>query len=141
MSDSFLGTSEARAGLWHVAPDRITLWRYRGDDALSLTRDGKAADFEGLYDRQKLTERDQFSVFLGGNCGTLVIEDGVEKETLLVIRDSFASPLLPFLARHFRVVAVDPRYEKHDLAALLSRADRVLVLCGEQTIGTEPFLR
>ncbi len=142
VSESFLGSSASRAGLPHVTPDSITLWRYEGDDTLRITRDGVPATFEGLYDWSKLATRDGYSVFLGGNCGVLNIDrgEGDTRPTLLVIRDSFASALLPFLARHYRIVALDPRYAAPSLRALGAKADAALLLCGVQTISTEPFL-
>ncbi len=140
--ESFLGTSAARAGLPFIAPDRITLWRYGGDKGFIVTRDDSPTDFEGLYDINKIAAGDPYAVFLGGNCGVLEISTGEAdtRDTLLVIRDSFAAPVLPFLARHYRIVAVDPRYAAPALSTLAARADAALVLCGMQTIGNDPFL-
>lgn len=140
--DRFLGTSAARAGLPFIAPDHIVLWHYEGEDAFRVTRDGRSATFEGLYDREKIDAGDPYAVFLGGNCGVLEINkgDADTRPCLLVIRDSFASPVLPFLAQHYRIVAIDPRYAAPALSALATRADAALVLCGAQTLGGEPFL-
>lgn len=140
--DTFFGTSAARAGFPFIEPDTITLWRYTGDEALTVTRNGEPAAFPSLYDRTQLDAGDPYAVFLGGNCGILEISEGETdtRPTLLVIRDSFASPVLPFLARHYRIIAVDPRYGSPALAALAVRADKTLVLCGMQTLGGEPFL-
>lgn len=140
--DTFLGTSAARAGFPFITPDRITLWRYGGDEDFSVTRNGSTAVFNGLYDMGQISAGDPYAVFLGGNCGILEINRGEAdtRPTLLVIRDSFAAPVLPFLARHYRILAVDPRYAPPALSALAARADQALVLCGMQTIGSEPFL-
>ncbi len=142
VSESFLGTSHAAAGLPFISPDRILLWRSADDNTFTVTRDGRAADFTGLYDLQKLQTHDGYAVFLGGNCGVLEITKGEEdaRPVLLVIKDSFANALLPFLARHYRVIAIDPRYRAAGLTSLAERADLSLVLCGMQTIGAEPFL-
>lgn len=142
VSDHFLGTSYAAAGIPFVAPDEITLWRYENDHAFRVTRDGAVAAFSGLYDREKLSTHDGYAVFLGGNCGVLEISlgDGDDRPVLLVIRDSFAGALLPFLARHYRIVAVDSRYRACSLSSLAQSADAALVLCGMQTISAEPFL-
>lgn len=142
VSTTFLGSGAARAGIPFITPDSITLWRYEGDEEFHVTRDGESATFKGLYDMGALDTRDGYAVFLGSNCGILEIALGEEdtRPTLLVIRDSFASALLPFLARHFRIVAVDPRYATPTLTTLAQSADAALLLCGVQTISDGSFL-
>lgn len=137
VSDRFFGTTDAAAGIPLIRPDKITLWRYSGDTVFRLTKEGRPADFEGLYDLSKLETRDGYGVFLGGNDGLLTIDEGENdtRPTLLVIKDSFANALLPFLARHFRITAVDPRYTKSNVEALLKSADKALVLLGMQTLS------
>lgn len=136
VSDHFWGTTDAAAGILGVLPDKIELWRYAGDTAFRLVKDGKPAEFAGLYDFEKLQTRDGYAVFLGGNDGVLTIDLGEKdtRPTLLVIKDSFANALLPFLARHFRIVAIDPRYTSGSIDTLLAGADRALFLCGMQTL-------
>ena len=106
-----------------------------------VLRDGQPAAFTGLYDEEKLSSHDQYSLFLGGNCGLLQIDLGEAdtRPTLLVIKDSFANSLLPFLARHYRITAVDPRYYTGKLQPLLQNTDTVLTLCGMQTLTQSPF--
>jgi hypothetical protein len=135
VSEAFYGTSAGATGIPFLPPDRIELWHFAGENAIEVRYDGKAGT---LYDRQKLRTRDQYAVFQGGNHAlTELRTEGLP--TLLVIKDSFANSLLPFLARHFTVVAVDPRYGAPDLAAL--HTDRALVLCGMQTLCQTAFLR
>ena len=137
VSDHFRGTSDAAAGLPDVAPDKIELWRYKGDEALTLTKDGKSAPFTGFYDLDKLNTRDGYAVFLGGNDGITEISLSIEdtRPTLLIFKDSFANSVIPFLARHYRIVAVDPRYTKIDPSSLFAKADKALLLMGMQTLS------
>ena len=141
VSTDFYGTSDAAAGIPFIAPDSIVLYRFEGDEAYRVTRDGEPADFTGLYDPQKLHTRDQYATFLGGNCGTLTVDlgDADSRPLLFLIRDSFADSVIPFLARHFRIVALDPRYAKTGALELAGAADRVLVLCGMQSICNTVF--
>ena len=106
-----------------------------------MPRDGKPTAFAGLYDFEKLQTRDQYATFLGGNCGTLTVElgDTDARPTLLLIRDSFADSVIPFLSQHFRIVAIAPRYTATGLSAAAQRADAVLVLCGMQSICNAVF--
>ena len=142
VSNNFLGTSAAAAGFSGIAPDTVQIWRYKGDENYRVLRDGKPTAFTGLYDHEKLHGADQYSLFLGGNCGLLQIDLGEEdaRPILLVVKDSFANSLLPFLARHYRILAVDPRYHTGGLSVLAEHADQALVLCGMQTLTSTPFL-
>ncbi len=141
-SDGFFGSSYAAAGLPLISPDNLELWHYAGEEALQVLRNGEPADFRGLYDRARLQTSDKYAVFLGGNCGTLEITQGEQdtRPTLLVIKDSFGNALLPFLARHFRIVALDPRYTPLSLSKPFEGADKALLLCGIQTLTQGPFL-
>lgn len=142
VSQSFLGTSAAAAGFLGITPDTVQLWRYDGDESYRVLRDGKPAEFAGLYDTDKVNGSDQYSLFLGGNCGILQIDLGEKdaRPTLLVIKDSFANSLLPFLARHYRIRAVDPRYCADKLHSLAAGVDAALLLCGIQSLASAPFL-
>ena len=139
--ESFLGTSAAAAGFGAIIPDTVTAWRYEGDGEYRVLRDGEPADFKGLYDEEKLLGHDKYAFFLGGNCGLLQIDrgEGDTRPALLIIKDSFANSLLPFLARHYRILAVDPRYRAGGLADLAAQADGALMLCGMQTVTQSPF--
>lgn len=136
VSRSFWGTADAAAGLLNVAPDKIELWRYTGDEALCLTKDGNPATFTGLYDFSRLSTRDGYAVFLGGNDGIVEISRGKQdtRPTLLIIKDSFANSVIPFLARHYRIIAIDPRYTTIKISDYIKKADRTLLLCGMQTL-------
>lgn len=137
VSNHFWGTSDAAAGIPQIAPDEITLYRYAGDEAAVVGRAGEILPLVGFYDMKKLTTRDGYGVFLGGNHALLEISQGSEdtRPTLLVIKDSYANALLPFLARHYRLLVIDPRYGAPAASTLIARADRVLVLCGESTLS------
>lgn len=141
VSTSFRGTTDAAAGLPFVSPDTIELYRYAGDTAYTVQKDGNPAPFAGFYDTDKLRTRDQYAVFLGGNCGVLEITDGTDRPTLLVIKDSFANSLMPFLARHYNITAIDPRYCTAPITDFTKNADQILFLCGMQTLCTAAILK
>ena len=141
VSDRFYGTSHAAAGIPFIAPDHIELYRYEKDASFSVLLEGKLAPFAGFYDFDKLATRDGYGVFFGGNYGTLEITDGSDRETLLVIKDSFANALLPFLARHYNLLVIDPRYTAAPLSSFVQRADRILLLCGMQSLCESAIFR
>ena len=141
VSTSFLGTSDAAAGLPFVTPDHIALYRYEGDTSFDVQKDGKSAPFTGFYDTERLFARDQYAVFFGGNCGVLEIKSKEDRPSLLVIKDSFANSLLPFLSRHYNVTAIDPRYCNEHIEVYAKNADRMLILCNMQTLTESAVFR
>ena len=83
----------------------------------------------GMYLEDKLTSWDPYTVYFGGNTPYVTITKG-NRETLLIIRDSFASALAPFLAEHFNIVMIDPRFYPDSLSSLIKRegVDKVLIV-------------
>ena len=110
--DNFYGTAFFRSCLpqFIVLPDSIELWRYENDDSIEIIADGKKYEFDGFYDLSKLESSDKYSVFLGGNYARVSIKGDESKETLLIIKDSFANAVVPFLSLHFNIEMIDPRY-------------------------------
>ena len=135
VSTSFYGTSAGASGIPFLSPDAIELWHYNGENDLCVRYDGQSGQ---LYDLQALHTRDGYAVFQGGNHAVTEISLG-NRPTLLVIKDSFANSLLPFLARHFNIIAIDPRYGNIDPIAIPH--DRALVLCGMQTLCQTAFFK
>ena len=110
VSNGFQGTLYSQSGIHWLEPDSIEFWVE--DRGLSVTswRNG-APEETGLYDNDYLGEKDKYSAFLGGNQPLCVIRNGEGTGKLLLIRDSYADSLAPFLARHFEEVhLLDLRY-------------------------------
>ena len=143
-TEAFLGSSFARAGISHTPPDTITLYRYEKDSRYTVINGETGERVHTLYDMASLSGDDPYEVFLGGNYARLSVTDDAhpEKPTLLLFKDSFANALVPFLARHFQLILVDPRYEQQGASAICEEvhADRVLILFGADTVATTPTL-
>jgi len=130
--DGFYGTTHSRSGLWLTKPDTVELW----DDGNSYTvtaysnasdTDGKTHD--SLFYRDRLQERDMYTVYLNGNQPLVRIRNAAGEGKLLVIRDSYANCLGTLLAgKYEEVVLVDLRYWKTPVSDLASEGfDDVLV--------------
>lgn len=74
-----------------------------------------------LYDRSKLKEKDKYALFLGGNYPRLDIKTTADsKERLLLIKDSYANSVIPFLISYYReIIVIDPRYYYDDLQSVM----------------------
>lgn len=60
---------------------------------------------------------DRYEVFMRGNHGILSMTSKTKGPKLLVLKDSFANPVLPFLARSANLEVVDVRYVNKDFDA------------------------
>lgn len=80
--------------------------------------DGQPIDF---YDRAAAASAAPYDVFQGGNHGVLTVKNPAcaGGKTLLLLKDSFANSLLPYLINDYAcIVAVDERYAFLDPAQL-----------------------
>ena len=136
----FYGSMYAKAGLWHVAPDDVELWRSERVGQVTVSFDDREPA-ASLFFPEHLEEMDKYPVFLDGNHALVTIErPGAEGESLLIIRDSFGHCFAPFAAEQFkRIVLVDLRYYHLPVSALVEAQgiDRVLVLYGADTFLTD----
>ena len=73
-----------------------------------------------LYDLDKLKEKDQYQVFLGGAHPLIDIRTTAENERrLLVVKDSYGNAMVPFLVPYFReILVVDSELFEGDLEEL-----------------------
>ncbi len=117
VSDSFYGTVYSSSGVRWVKPDSIQV--FVPAEGAELTRyDTEEGTPSPIYDLSKLETKDKYSMFLGGNTSRLVIDTGHEGGKLLVIRDSYADCLLPFLFAHYSEIHVlDLRYYRQSVSA------------------------
>ena len=136
VADDFCGTSIRTSGFYMYENDSIDLYRYDGDAEYSVVADGKSIE---LYDFDKLNTTDKYAVFLGGNHARVDIsKDGTKREKLLIVRDSFADSLVPFLAMHFDITLIDLRYYTDSVAQLAANEEitTVLVLENVEELAT-----
>lgn len=89
----------------------------------------------GLYKMEALTSWDPYTVYFGGNNPYVTVRSNEPRETLMLVRDSFASALAPFLAEHFDLVLVDPRFYPEKLSKVVEREGITAILVLEN-MGT-----
>ena len=107
--EGFYGTTWSRAGLKFVGPDQIEIWHYEDEDTYTVTDVETGKSFTGLYNREYLEKKDKYSAFLDGTHPVLTVTKNTEedRETLLVLKDSFFNSMAPFLAQHYDLVVID----------------------------------
>ena len=100
VSMSFQGTLSAKSGFRASEKEEMDVFLPRDDSVPSsvvnyVDEQKKTASF---YDTSKLETRDKYAMFFNGNHGKVVITTPTEENrTLLVIKDSYANSLIPFL--------------------------------------------
>lgn len=141
VSDSFRGTLWAASGMHWIKPDRVEIW-LRGNEAdFEVTADGRHPD--GFYSPSKLTGGDDYAIFLDGTHDVVTIrkKTDAERPCLLILRDSFASSMAPFLAQHYDLVLLNLSSTRRDfthLSALAGEygADAVLLVYSIENLLT-----
>ena len=132
LSNAFYGTAWSAGGMKQVSPDALEIWLLGNEAEFTVTADGRA--LEGLYSYSYLEKKDKYSVFLDGTHDVVTItKEGEDRPTLLLLKDSFANSLAPFLAQHFDLVLLNLSSTRNDYTNLSERvaeygADRALIV-------------
>lgn len=116
VSDSFLGTLYSKAILTTQEPDVLYLPVYK--KTAVLTQQTGKQQRDSLYWKEYLEKKDKYSVFLGGNHSVDVVKNSAVSNgrKLLIIKDSYANSMVPFLATNFQEIhIIDPRYYNQDI--------------------------
>ncbi len=110
--DGFFGTTYSRFGLFVKSnPDTICAPEKAYLGKLTVT-DSKGKKSDSVYHPEKLSEKDKYLYFLGGNDSLITIETDTQNgRTLLLIKDSYANSFLPYITNRFqKLLVVDMRY-------------------------------
>lgn len=130
-SDSFRGTLFSKTLDSGITPDVIDYYTLKENEPqvkVSVfkdydTKNGKVNydEYDSLYFREFLDVKDKYSSFLGQNSPLVTVENPNAKtdKSLLVIKDSYAHCLVPFLSKEYqKVTMIDLRYINTDFRAM-----------------------
>ena len=141
-SDSFKGSLYYKNGAEIGFPDELYLYLNKNEDKPVLVKyydDLKKVP--SLYDVSKLQGRDPYEVFTGGNHTQIKIRTNIDtKRKLLVVKDSYANAMLPFLVNNFsEITVVDLRYSTGSLQDVIQNNELtdVLFLNNINTFNTD----
>lgn len=120
VSDDFYGTLHAKVLDRFAEPDVICA-PVALPEATIMYEDGTVEDTP--YHQDKLTQKDQYTYFFGGNYGTVTIKTRAQtREKLLVIKDSFANSFVPFLFGDYsEIIMLDLRYFGGDVEDIIAK--------------------
>lgn len=146
ITDQFYGSLYSKSGFRHIRPDGIELYLPKKEASYKVEYVDEQRTADSLYEMGNLAQKDKYTVFFNGNHAlikiTTVHPEG--KRKLLVVKDSYANSLLPFLTEHFsEIYVVDLRYYGEDLKALVRQHGirDMLLLYNVNTFFEEPSIQ
>lgn len=112
VTNDFLGTVYSKARLYSTKPDTINKYVPNKDIQYTLDFNNGERIMYSLYDDEYLTKRDKYSYFLGGNNALVkILSSNKNGRKLLLVKDSYAHSMVPFLANDFEEIhMVDLRH-------------------------------
>lgn len=120
VTDSFYGTLYSKSGFRRIEPDSIEIYipKIPGEYTVEYVEEGITND--SLYNMDNLKKKDKYTIFLDGNHPEVRITTSAgSNRKLLMIKDSYAHSIVPFLACHFdEIYMIDPRYYNGDIKAI-----------------------
>lgn len=145
VSDSFQGTMASKSGV-HTERDSIEVYAPENNKVQYLVDyPDLGTRTTSVYDSSKLKEKDQYTVFFGGNHPLVEIRTTTDTgKNLLVFKDSYANSFVPFLIPYYdRIIMIDPRYYYEDPKAqlALNHITDVLYLYSADTLLTDTSLK
>ncbi len=125
VTQDFFGTLYSKANDYSLDGDRITIYT-RSDDCLSVNYTDTGVVTDSLYNLEYLEKKDKYSLFLDNLHPLIEItnENAQSDRTLVLVKDSYANSMVPFLAHHYeRIYVFDTRYYKKGVAAFVEGLD------------------
>lgn len=125
VTDSFNGTLYSKTNDYTRKSDSIHVFSLKDSDYTVYYSDIDRKT-DTLYEKSYLEKKDKYAMFLNNNHALIEITNNKLKNSkeLLVIKDSFANSLVPFLVNHYeKVYVIDPRYYKKSISGFVKEKD------------------
>lgn len=121
LTESFQGTLASKSGSYS-SMDSIDIYVPSSDVQFYVSYPDTQEKVCSLYRSECLENKDQYTVFFGGNHPILEIRTTANNDrSLLVFKDSYANCFMQFLTPYYEnIVMVDPRYYYDSLDSVLN---------------------
>lgn len=122
VSTSFEGTLASRSGS-HRTTDTIEVYEPLEDDtSFVVTYDDTLEKSGSLFVSRCLEDKDQYTLFFGGNHPRVTIRTTADNgRVLLIFKDSYANCFVQFLTPYYEtILLIDPRYYYDDAGSLMA---------------------
>ncbi len=132
--DGFYGTTYSKSALWGEKGETLEVWRYPNNVTVEIVEGVKTEEYDNMFFDEHLSEPDMYPVFLDGNHAlTRLTNPDSDGGRLLMLKDSYAHCLAPFLINHYsRIDMVDLRYYLDSVSKLCETEnyDEILMVYG-----------
>lgn len=124
VNNKFLGTS-ANQIAYYKNYDKLEIYTKEKDASYYLTYNDSNTEYTSLYDLKYQFSSNPYEIYFGGNKGLISIKtDALNKDKLLIIKDSYANSFIPFILDEYReITIVDPRYFYDDIDTIIKEKD------------------
>ncbi|MBR0413259.1 MAG: hypothetical protein IJI47_06820 [Eubacterium sp.] len=122
VTNSFQGTLSSTMGLFN-AKDTISVTVPKTKIKYAVTYVSEQKTSASMFDSSKLSQKNKYEVFFGGNYSQVNIETTLKSDrVLMVVKDSYANCFVPMLYPYFKsVIMVDPRYYSGDIEQVIKK--------------------
>ena len=143
--NDFYGTLYSKAPSALTNPETMTFPKHSDENRYTVTYVKENKTTNSLIDESYLNKKDKYASFLGGNFARvdIISEESAADKKVLVLKDSYANAMIPYLAdRYAEVIVVDMRYyhfEQQSVAELAKseNIDEVLMIYNMDFINTD----
>ena len=121
VSTTFEGTLASTSGV-HGTTDKIEICVPKNSEGTYVAYfESSGEKTASLFFADKLKNKNQYEVFLGGNYDKVIISTvSPSNKSLLLIKDSYANCMIPMLTPYFsKIVVIDPRYLTDSLDSII----------------------
>ena len=129
-SEEFKGTLNAKSGLYYYPADNI--YEIISDKQLNvqIEYDNDGIIHDSIYNEDNLDIKDKYTYYLDGNHSIYHIKtENNNKRNAVIIKDSFAHILLPYLLYEYdNITMVDLRYYHQPLNDLINDNDDIYLI-------------
>lgn len=146
VTDTFAGTLYSKVNDYSHPKDTITIYTNPADD-LTVTYVDTGEVTDSLYNLDYAAEKDKYSLFLNNIHPLVVIENSTaaSQDALMLIKDSYANSMVPFLTHHYKKIYVlDTRYYRDGPSSFLAEhgdITDVLLLYNMNTLDGDTGIR
>lgn len=146
VTGEFAGTLYSKVNDYSHKKDEITIYTNPADE-LTVTYEDTGEVTDSLYNFDYLQEKDKYSMFLSNIHSLVEIENktAASDGVLMLIKDSYANSIVPFLAHHYKKIYVfDTRYYKGGPSSFLAEHEEVtdvLLLYNMNTLDGDTGIR
>ena len=146
VTEDFAGTLYSKVNDYSHPKDAITIYTNPADD-LTVTYADTGEVTDRLYNLDYVAEKDKYSLFLNNIHPLVEIENSTaaSQDTLMLIKDSYANSMVPFLAHHYnKIYVLDTRYYRDGPSSFLAEhgdITDILLLYNMNTLDGDTGIR